>query len=101
VRQADILSAFLLLSSGVQLRWAHRLESLCSGSLYAEAGGEVGAVYLSQGPGIGSKNFALPIALHRPFRLALLIESADAFTRFGRSTRLQMVLQCPLEIVFH
>jgi len=35
VRQADILSAFFSLPNEVQLRWAHRLESLCSLAILA------------------------------------------------------------------
>jgi len=37
VRQADILSAFLSIISGMELRWAHGLESLCSGSIFGTA----------------------------------------------------------------
>ena len=39
--------------------------------------------------------------LHRPIWLALLVEGANTFARFGRSTRLHMMLQCALEIVFY
>ena len=36
MRQAGVLSAFSSLRSGVQLRCAHRLESLCSGAFPAQ-----------------------------------------------------------------
>ena len=39
--------------------------------------------------------------LHRPIWLALLVEGANAFARFGRCTRLHMMLQRSLQIVFH
>src|SRR5437764_12598338 len=39
--------------------------------------------------------------LQRPIWLPLLVEGGNAFTRFGRSTRLHMMLQCSLEIVFY
>ena len=50
---------------------------------------------------VGNAGKTPAVKVHSILRTVPLVKGADPFTRFGRATRLHMMLQCALEIVFY